>query len=347
MPASGAQAVDVSGTVTAVGQAAAADSVRDEVVSSFDVFVDVATGRGRIHAYVEGNTTPFSDGVSRRVPGSNADAGTALGAGGRGRVQLSELRLVWPVGPDLRAHVGLLDVTGVIDVSRIANDENLFFLATPFVNNPTIGFPDYTLGVALEGSLPVAAPLTVGVVATESYGIADDGCACYSSLFDFNGQRRGVFLGTALRWERSAERVSLGGWLDTADRPRVDGSGEVGRGRGVFAVVGHAVGIHTVSVRAGLADGDVAETRAFVGLTYLLAAGPHALGLAAGRAFPSPALEQADDVTRFEAFFRRRVLWNVFATASVQRVVNAGFDAAGTSVSPRLWIAGLRLSAQF
>jgi hypothetical protein len=103
--------------------------------------------------YVEGNTTPFHDGVSRRIPEANTDAGTALNRSGEGRIQVSELRLIWPIFQGSHVHLGLLDATGFLDVSQIANDENLFFLGGPFVNNPTIEFPDYALGAGLDGGL--------------------------------------------------------------------------------------------------------------------------------------------------------------------------------------------------
>ncbi len=336
----------MSGNVTVVGQATGDDAIRKEVVSSFDLFVEVGIGQVLLHTYVEANTTPFSGGVSGLLPGANADAGTALNGRGTGRLQISELRLVLPAGEDLRAHVGLLDATGFIDVSRIANDENLFFLSVPFVNNPTIRFPDYTLGVALEGAFPGSVPLTLGAVVTRSRGVADDPCACYRPLFELDGDSDGAFVGTALRWERGNERVSLGGWIDTSERVRLDGSGGVGTARGLFGVLGHRTGDHSVSLRGGLGDGSVSAEQGFVGLTYLLALSPNALGLAFGRTFVSDALASADDVDRGEAFLRRRIVGDVFVTASVQRVAHGG-SPPSPAIASTQWIAGIRLSAQF
>jgi hypothetical protein len=343
----GAQDLAVSGNLTAVGQATTDDSIRDEVVSSFDLFVDLQLGPGQVHTYFEVNTTPFSGGVSSLLPGANADAGTALDRRGRGRVQVSELRLAWPLWSDFRAHVGLLDATGFIDVSRIANDENLFFLGVPFVNNPTIGFPDYTLGFALEGEFPFAAPLTVGAVLTRSRGLADDECSCYGRLFDLDVQAQGAFIGSAIRWESGAERISLGAWLDTSERVRLDGSGRVGTARGVFAVFGHRLGEHSLSVRAGLANGEVLANRGFLGLSYVLARSFNAVGVAVGRTIASKELPGLEDADRGELFLRRRLVGDVFVTVSVQRMENGGAPVPSSVPAPGLWVGGLRLSAQF
>lgn len=337
-----AQGVTLEGNGTLVGQVTNDDGVRDELVFSVDIFVNVGLGPVALATYVEVNSTPFSGGVSELVGGANADAGTALNAQGGGRVQTSELRLVWPAAHALELHAGLLDATGFVDVSRIANDENLFFLGVPFVNNPTIGFPDYALGVALRGAVP-GSPLTLGVVVTNTHGLADDPCACYGALFDFGA---GVFAASALRWEEGPGRVSLGGWVSSRKRATLDVSDSVDRARGLFAVLGRSFGAHSLSLRLGVANGRVSASRGFVGVTYLLAEAPHALGLGLGRTLVSEALEGGADVTRGEIFVRRRLIGAVFLTASVQRILNSGFDPSDSAVSARLWVGGLRLSAQ-
>jgi porin len=144
------------------------------VVASFDLFLKASLLRGTVHLYVEGNTTPFHDGVSRRIPEANTDAGTALNRSGEGRIQVSELRLIWPIFQGSHVHLGLLDATGFLDVSQIANDENLFFLGGPFVNNPTIEFPDYALGAGLDGGLTDNGKLCYAVILTSSNGLADN-----------------------------------------------------------------------------------------------------------------------------------------------------------------------------
>lgn len=168
------QALDASGGVTVVGQWANDDDVRPELVTSFDLFLEARLHQGTVHLYVEANTSPFRDGVSRRIPEVNTDAGTALNRSGEGRIQISELRLTWPIFQGSHVHLGLLDATGFLDVSQIANDENLFFLGGPFVNNPTIEFPDYALGAGLDGGLTDNGKLCYAVILTSSNGLADN-----------------------------------------------------------------------------------------------------------------------------------------------------------------------------
>lgn len=337
--------VSVSGGVTAVAQSVDDDRVRSEVVSSVDLFLDLAlAGRVRLETYVEANTTPFRGGVSGLVGEANADAGTALNRRRRGRVQLSEVRFVIPVGQGLTAHGGLLDATGFLDVSRIANDENLFFLGVPFVNNPTIGFPDYALGVALAGSLPRTESVQVGAVLSSSHGLADNPAVSYAQLLSVSEPSKGAFAGLTTRWVGDGRRFSLGSWVNTAPHDRLDGALETEWNWGVFSVAGWFRGAHSLSGRVGLANGDVSLARVFTGLTYLWARQPDVVGVAIGRSATST---EAPDVAHAELFVRRRLVGDVFVTGSLQRIHNSGFDGSGQAIDPRVWVGGVRLSMQF
>jgi hypothetical protein len=103
-----------------------------------------------LFVYLEGNSTLDASRASSVLVETNADAGTALDPDRRGRVQLSELnyQLHRPAGRELT--FGLLDASGYLDRTRITNDENVQFLGASFVNNPTIEFPDYTLGAVYQ-----------------------------------------------------------------------------------------------------------------------------------------------------------------------------------------------------
>jgi len=48
----------------------------------------------------------------------------------------------------LRIRIGKMDFTGIFDTSAYANDETTQFLNNALINNPTIPFPEYGLGVA-------------------------------------------------------------------------------------------------------------------------------------------------------------------------------------------------------
>lgn len=338
--------VDVSGGSTVVAQSTNDDRVQNEVVASFDLFLTVGNERVRLESYVEANTTPRLNGVSRWIGEANTDAGTALNRRRRGRVQLSEVRLVVPFAA-LEAHVGLLDATGFLDVSRIANDENRFFLAVPFVNNPTINFPDYALGGAVTGPLSEDGRVEISGVLTSSNGLADNPNVSYAQLLRVTEDGKGVFAGATVRWEGEGRRFALGGWLNTADKERLDGTPGPEDGGGVFGVAGWFRGPHSVNVRAGLADGSVSMARGFTGVSWVWDEAPHAVGLAVGRSFASSHVPGAEDVSLGELFLRRRIVRGVTVSASLQRIANSGFDGSGMTYAAALWVPGVRLAAQF
>lgn len=340
--------VSLSGGVTVVGQSTSDEDVDPEVVASLDLFAEARLGAGLLFAYVEGNTTPRAHGVSRLVGEANTDAGTALNRRRRGRVQLSELRIVWPfLGGSVTTHAGLLDATGFLDVSRIANDENLYFLGVPFVNNPTIEFPDYTLGAAVEGTHGEHRGLRYSAVVTSSHGLADNPGVSYAQLVDINEEAKGLFLGAAVRWKGTGGRASLGAWANTAEHPHLRAPGRTESSRGLFSVVGFFRGQHSLSARAGVANGSVSAARGFLGITYLWVRRPDAVGLAAGRTYASNADPTLKDVVHWEGFLRRRFVGDTFLTASLQRISDSGFGGAYGTVDRHLWVLGVRVSAQF
>ena len=331
-------------TVNVVGQATGADRIPAELTGSVDLFADLLVGSAVIHAYVEGNTTPRAGGVSTRVPNANMDAGTALGGDGDGRVQLSELRVAWPTGGRTVAHVGLMDLTGFVDVSRIANDENLYFLAQPFVNNPTILFPDYTLGAVFLTRVSGIPDGRLAFALSSSHGIADTPDASYGALFDVAAPGRGAFAAARLEWEGLRWRGSVGAWGSSGERTEDGGPGARALpDRGLFGVLGWHGDAQSLSGRLGFARGPAA-TEAFVGLTWLATLGANAVGVGVAR---TPALPRVVDRSgsHVEAFVRRDLWETVYLTSSVQWLSDAllpeGREGDG------LWIFGFRLSATF
>ncbi|MDX1495616.1 MAG: hypothetical protein R3253_16225, partial [Longimicrobiales bacterium] len=343
-PAAAAQdetpALDLSASANVVGQATGESSIRSEVVGSLDLFADVRLSSLRLHVYVEANSSPRDNGVSSAIPFANMDAGTALGADGHGRVQLSELRLAWPFRERAELHVGLIDLTGYLDVSRIANDENLFFLGQPFVNNPTILFPDYTLGATLVLGVPQVPQGRIALAVAGSHGLADNPEASYGELLDLDAPDKGVFLAGRFRWEAEGWEGAVGAWTSTARRvtetpvrPLPD--------LGVYSVLGISSEVHSLNARVGLAHGD-GGTEPFLGLTYLgtLSDNAFGLGLAKTPALPSFVDRSAEHL---EAFVRRSVWGAVFLTSSVQWLSESLLPEG--AVDGGVWIFGFRLSA--
>jgi len=106
---------------------------------------------GNIYMLVEGGW-PDAEGIDAASVGSafgvNADA-----VGNQGPL-IKELYYHGPVFNDaLTIMVGKIDFTGVFDASAYADDECSQFVNAAFVDNPTIPFPDYSLGVVLTYDL--------------------------------------------------------------------------------------------------------------------------------------------------------------------------------------------------
>lgn len=332
--------VQFQAAANVVGQATGEDRIRSEVVGSLDLFTEATLGPILIHAYVEGNTSPRTGGVSQLVPFANMDAGTALGGDGDGRVQLSELRIAWPFHPRATAHAGLMDLTGFLDVSRISNDENLFFLGQPFVNNPTIVFPDYTLGLSVLADVPQVPSGQFAVAVASSHGLGDNPRTSYGELFDLDAPGKGIFVAGRFRWDAESWEGSVGAWTSSADR-ETDVDASPLPTRGLYAVLGISSGVHSLNGRVGVAAGGD-ETEPFLGLTYLGTIGSNALGVGVAKApaLPSFAGRVAGHA---EAFVRRSIRDVVYLTSSVQRL-SPDFFPDGL-VSDGVWIFGFRLSA--
>ena len=336
-----AERVVVRSAASLVGQATGADQTRAEITASADLFADVLLGPTVLHVYVEGGTTPRRHGVSTRVPFANMDAGTAVGSRGNGRIQLSELRLAWSVGERTVVHAGLMDLTGFLDVSRISNDENLYFLAQPFVNNPTIAFPDYTLGGALLTSLEAlpAGRLTFSVAS--SHGIADSPEASYARLLDLDDPEKGVFLAGRFAWEEGHWRGSLGAWGSTGNRVESDPAGQPLPDRGLFSVLGWAGDVHSLDGRFGVARGHD-DSEVFIGVTWLGTLASNAVGIGVAR---TPGLPHFVDRVgaHAEAFVRRSVWHTVYLTSSVQWLSQDLLP--DLTKDDGLWIFGVWISA--
>ena len=334
--------VDVSSTLNVVGQVASAEDTQSELVASLDLFADAHLGPLVIHMYVEANTTPRSQGVSTRIPFANMDAGSALGAAGRGRVQLSELRLAWPISDRTVWHAGLMDLTGFLDVSRISNDENLFFLAQPFVNNPTILFPDYVLGTALVVGVPKLRRGRVAVTVSSSHGLGDNASASYGDLVKLTEEGKGLFTAGRFRWSGDRWYGDLGGWTSSGTRAATGFEARPLPTRGFYALLGFTSTVHSLNARFGQATGP-SGGESLAGLTYLGTLRSNALGIGVAKAPGLPSFD-GRSIGHLEAFVRREIASAFYLTTSVQRLSG---DVLTEGSVDAIWILGLRVSAAF
>jgi len=121
-----------------------------------------------IYMLVEGGW-PDAEGVDGSSVGSafgvNADAI------GNEAILVKELYYQGPVFSDvLTMMVGKIDFTGVFDASAYADDECTQFLNAAFVDDTTIPFPDYSLGVVLNWDITDTWYLMGGVADAQADG---------------------------------------------------------------------------------------------------------------------------------------------------------------------------------
>lgn len=313
----------------------------DEWLASVDIVAVMPTPKGQWLLYVEGNTSPKQDGVTNLWPEANDDAGSALDHDGKGRLQVSALHYLHDLGNDALV-VGLIDPAGPLDNSDIANNETSQFIGSTLVNNPTIAFPDYTLG-AVYFFKPDQSAFDFTFMLTSSHGLADNPNASYSELFDVGETGKGVFAAGEIVWKGERHTWRSGLWLQTADNDYVDGSGQTGNNYGLYLSSDHLIGLHRLNVRAGLANDKVSDAAGFIGLAVDHALGRNHAGIGYTRTFVSgKASANMDDMSQFELFYRYAATEDLTITPSVQRIQNSFFDTSSATRDSDVRIISVR-----
>lgn len=329
-----AQAAELYTGLTVIGQHADGEG---ELTASADLLLETADGWT---LYVEGSTAPSAGGIAARYPQANADAGTALDADGNGRFQISELRRQWSLDAGTVLAAGLMDTAAFIDRSHVTNDETRQFLGASFVNNPTIAFPDYTLGVAVDRPLPDHDGSGYALVLASSDGLADDPARSYASLLRAE-RGEGLFAAAALRHRRGDWTLRGGLWANSRRSARLDAPGREGRSaRGLFGTISRDTPLGQLDLRLGWADPRQAPITGFASVGLVGGPPRSRLGLALAAARPSQHLGPERQAMRHAELFLRLGLFDerLQLSPSLQYIDNA----EGRS-GPSVWIAGLRL----
>lgn len=338
----------VEGGLTGVYQQETGGSGHDSEASA-DLFVHVPTGGGEWLLYLEAATGTSADSIFNLYPEINSDAGTAADSQGGSRVQISELNFRWDVSEGHHLTLGEIDPSAHLDRSRIANDENAHFLGTSFVNNPTIAFPDYALGMMYRLDRTPDTPEITAIV-SGSDGLADNPGRSYQELVDLAGQGKGIFLALGSRWAIDDTRIGIGGWYRTDDHPVLDDPASIQHNYGVYALYGWQAGNNGVSLRAGAANSAVSPAAYFLGAAYEGVTRIGAFGAGVGKIYQSSRLSSptTDDTLQVETFLRVPLLSEQsHITFSLQYVENSGFDASDANIDSRALIAAIRLHAWF
>jgi hypothetical protein len=336
------------GGITAVHQRQT-NGARQDTNASADLFVFLPVRSGEWTLYLEGATTTSSDSLFVLFPESNADAGTAADDQGGSRIQISELSYRWAIDERHELTLGEIDPSAHLDRSRIANDENAHFLGTSFVNNPTIEFPDYSLGLMYRINRTPTTP-EITAILSSSDGLADNPGRSYQELINVADAGKGVFAGLGARWAIRDTRVGLGGWYRSDDHPKLNDSDSSMHNYGVYGIYGWQAGNHGVNFRVGAARAAVSAAEVFVGAAYEGVTRFGAVGLGAGKIYKSAQLTDpnTDDTLHVEAFFRVPLFsTGSHMTAALQYLENPGFDSSNTAVDAHVLLAALRFHIWF
>lgn len=346
------------GGLTGIYQNTDEDRVDDEATASIDLFFTTIIGPGELFVFAEGNTSLKNNGLANRIPEANADAGTALDNNGDGRLQISELRYALPVGENTQLIGGLLDPTAFLDASGpatslisftgVANEETTQFMGASFVNNPTIEFPDYTLGLELDHNPENGAP-GVHLLIAGSNGLADNADRSYSDLFDVGDNGKGVFAAAELYWHpKNKMFIRAGAWTNTRDHAELSANSQSAKNFGFYGLLDGALGDGAFNIRVGWADPDVSPAETFVALAAEHPLVPANIGLGIARIGASDRLGSGtDNSIQAEAYARFAINQYLHISPDIQYIKNSGFNDTGTGIDQDIWVFGLRIGALF
>jgi hypothetical protein len=315
---------------------------------SADLYLEHQGRNGNWFVYVEGNSSLDKDAASTILIEANTDAGTALDPDRSGRIQISELNYRTGLDDGGRLTIGLLDASGYLDRTRITNDENVQFLGASFVNNPTIAFPDYTVGVVYEHPAAGLRP-QLNAVLVSANGLADNPNLSYSQLLRLTDGDDGAFAALGLGWPSERQLIRVGAWVNTRPHAALDGSRNDGTNYGAYAVYGRSWRSHGLNVRIGLANEELVEGSRFASIAYRLRWRQHALGAGVARTYLSPAIDDPnrDDSTQIELFGRFNLTPTLHFTVSIQRLIHSSLVSAASDPRESARVLGARFHVSF
>ncbi|UCG78281.1 MAG: carbohydrate porin [Nitrospirota bacterium] len=233
--------------------------------------------------------------------------------------------------------VGKIDLSAYFDTNEVANDETEQFLATGFVGNVAIEFPDNALGARLTHSVSDAVDLSVAWQAAN----ADHEDIINDSFFIIEGD---IKVGVA--GKEGNYRVYF--WYNSADHPTLTDPAAEESGWGIGTSIDQPVtDAITVFARLGVQDADIYP----FDMAWSLGAGINGrawgrnddvIGAAFGMAMLSDDYENTlanpGDESHFEAYYRYAINENIAVTPDLQVVMNAEGDSDFDTVI----VAGVR-----
>lgn len=337
----------VVGGLTATYQASDDHRLHDELLMSLDLVAHQKLGNGQLNIYAEASTTPQYNGIAAVLTEANADAGSATDRDNRGRIQISELHYSCTYTQRCFS-VGLIDPAAFLDASEVANDETSQFLNTTLVNNPTIAFPDYTLGVVFHQDHAAGIP-GYTLFVSSSHGLADNPDKSYSQLVDIGAAGKGAFIAAEVYWQNETSTRRIGIWNSTADHPSLDGSSSTESNYGAYVLLDLLLDNNRINLRGGVANDEVSEAAGFVALAAEHSYSKYTIGAGISRTWLADAARSPnrDDQSSAELYARYAVADNFSVSPSIQWLQNSGFDASEINYAREVVVYSLRGSYTF
>lgn len=345
-PGEGHPPMRVKGNFIGTFQAANDSRIDNEGTAAFNLLAVLRKGDGLWKAYIQGNSSPRTDGVSSMLAEANANAGTATDADGKGRLQVSELLYSHYFGEN-RIALGLIDPACTLDASKVANDETSQFLSNTFVNNPTIAFPDYALGSCMHFA-NTQNSTGVNLVLTSSNGLADNPNHSYSELVDVGASGKGVFFGSELFWRDALAIWRVGVWTSTGANSVLGNPNETEANYGAYLTTDHVYNNMTFNLRLGVSNQKVSAAAAYIGLAMEIPLDRHTLGAALGQTQVSDdAGPDTGNTSQAEVYMRFALAEHLHITPDVQYIINSGFDSSGSEFDTHVMVYSVRAGYTF
>jgi hypothetical protein len=178
--------------------------------------------------------------------------------------------------------IGFQEARGIIDTSRVANDDKSQFLGRAFVNNPTISLPDSALGLSWQRATQTGRH-GIGATATR-YG------------------HSGAFLAAESWWHLDRAIARIGAWRGKAGIACDEHTQESSHGHGLYAGIDGQASMLQWNLRAGWGRHSEVPV-SFVGLAIEMPLSGGTLGLALGQGYVA-AHEEAARERHAEMYYR-------------------------------------------
>lgn len=333
-------------SLTSIYQHASEPYAEDNLSSSVDVFVRHRMNAFSVLAHIEASSTPKDKGVASIFPQSNGDARTALSSNNQGRIQLSELYLSGDYSPETTLHFGLLNSSNFFDSGRISNDENMQFIASDFINNPVIDFPNYAIAGIVEHR--VSKWNTTRLLLSSTHGLADNPQRDYSSLFELTKDDKGLYTELETEFADDNRFLTLGGWMHNGDHPALDDPSQTHlKNYGAYLTAGMKFGQNQFETRWGFANEKVSSAASFASLAYQYDWQSWVMGMAYGYTQKSKFSTTQFNRQEVEVYGRYRFNRLIYLTPSMQYFDHPVYDTTQYHFDNPVWVANLRLHIQF